>query len=112
VLEHYNSIGAWQDKDPLGGTIDGTADVYFSSTDTTTISSPKDLMTHISTLQNAQYTYAQNWVAFATGRNANANDACTVDTLTSSLAGSSYTISQMMADYTQADSFSQRTQAN
>jgi hypothetical protein len=112
VLENYNSIGAWQTTDPLGGSINATADVYFNSNDTTTISNSKDLMTHISTLQNAQYTYAQNWVAYATGRNANANDACTVNTLTSNLAGSSYTIANMMADYTQADSFSQRTQAN
>ena len=112
VLEHYNSVGSWQDTDPLGGSIDGTADVYFNANDTKTIPSPKDLMTELSTLQNAQYTYAQGWVSFATNRNANANDACTVDTLTSNLAGSSYTIAQMMADYTQADSFSQRTQGN
>jgi hypothetical protein len=112
VLEHYNSIGAWQNTDPLGGSIDGTADVFFNSNDTKTISSPKDLMTEISTLQNAQYTYAQNWVSFATGRNANANDACTVDTLSGNLAKSGYTIANMMADYTQADSFSQRTQGN
>ena len=42
VLEHYNAVGTWQDTDPLGGTINGTADVYFSSTDTKTISSPSD----------------------------------------------------------------------
>ncbi len=112
VLEHYNAIGAWQDTDPLGGTINGTADVYFNDSDTKTISSPKDLMTEISTLSNAQYTYAQEWVAYATGRAANANDACTVDTLSGNLAQSSYTIANMLADYTQADSFSQRTQGN
>jgi hypothetical protein len=112
VLEHYNAVGTWQDTDPLGGTINGTADVYFSSTDTKTISSPSALMTEISTLPNAQYTFAQEWVAFATNRNANANDACTVNTLSTSLAQSSYTIASMMADYTQADSFSLRTVGN
>ena len=112
VLEHYNAVGTWQDTDPLGGTINGTADVYFSSTDTKTISSPSDLMTEISTLPNAQYTFAQDWVAFASNRNANANDACTVNTLSTSLAQSSYTIASMMADYTQADSFSLRTVGN
>ncbi len=112
VLEHYNAIGSWQDTDPLGGSINGTADVYFNANDTKTISSPKDLMTEISTLSNAQYTYAQEWVAYATGRAANANDACTVDTLSGNLAQSSYTIANMLADYTQADSFSQRTQGN
>jgi hypothetical protein len=112
VLEHYNAVGTWQDTDPLGGTINGTADVYFSSTDTKTISSPSDLMTEISTLPNAQYTFAQEWVAFATNRNANGNDACTVNTLSTNLAQSSYTVASMMADYTQADSFSLRTVGN
>src|SRR3954470_4452261 len=112
VLEHYNAVGSWQDTDPLGGTINGTADVYFSSTDTKTISSPSALMTEISTLPNAQYTFAQEWVAFATNRNANGNDACTVNTLSTSLAQSSYTVASMMADYTQADSFSLRTAGN
>jgi hypothetical protein len=113
VLEHYNSVGSWQDTDPLGGAIDGTADVYFNASDTETISSPIQLMTKLATLSNAQYTYAQEWVSFATGRIANANDACTVDTLSGNLAqNSSYTIANMMADYTQADSFSQRTMGN
>jgi hypothetical protein len=69
-------------------------------------------MTEISTLPNAQYTFAQEWVAFASNRNANGNDACTVNTLSSSLAQSSYTVASMMADYTQADSFSLRTVGN
>ena len=112
VLEHYNAVGTWQDTDPLGGTINGTADVYFSSTDTKTISSPSALMNEISTLPNAQYTFAQEWVAFASNRTANANDACTVNTLSTNLAQSSYTIASMMADYTQADSFSLRTVGN
>jgi hypothetical protein len=112
VLEHYNSVGTWQDTDPLGGTINGTADVYFNSTTTQTITSPLQLMTVLSTLSNAQYTYAQNWVSYATGRTANANDACTVNTLSTNLAGSSYTIANMMQDYTQADSFSLRTMGN
>ena len=112
VLEHYNAVGTWQDTDPLGGAINGTADVYFNSSDTQTITSPLALMTALSTLSNAQYTYAQNWVSFASGRVANANDACTVDTLSGNLDQSSYTIASMMADYTQADSFSQRTMGN
>jgi hypothetical protein len=112
VLEHYNAVGTWQDTDPLGGSINGTADVYFSSTDTKTISSPSALMTEISTLPNAQYTFAQEWVAFASNRNANGNDACTVNTLSTNLAQSSYTVASMMADYTQADSFSLRTVGN
>ena len=112
VLEHYNAVGTWQDTDPLGGSINGTADVYFSSTDTKTITSPAAMMTEISTLPNAQYTFAQEFVAFASNRTANGNDACTVNTLSGNLGQSSYTIASMMADYTQADSFSLRTVGN
>ena len=112
VLEHYDSIGSWQDTDRMGGTINGTADVYFSSTDTKTITSPSQMMTEIGSLPGAQYTLAQQWVAFAANRTANANDACTVNTLSTSLANSSYTLASMMADYTQADSFSIRTLGN
>ena len=53
----------------------------------------------------------QDW-RFATNRNANPNDACTVNTLSTNLAQSSYTVASMMADYTQADSFSLRTVGN
>jgi hypothetical protein len=56
--------------------------------------------------------YAQQFVAFATGRSANQNDACVVDTLTTGLATPTYTIANMMADYTQADSFRLRTLGN
>ena len=31
VLERYNAVGAWQDTDPLGGAINSTAEVIFST---------------------------------------------------------------------------------
>ena len=49
---------------------------------------------------------------FATGRSANPNDTCVVDTLSTNLATPTYTIASMMADYTQADSFRLRTLGN
>ena len=112
VLEHYNSVGSWQDTDPMGGTINGTADVRFSATDTKTITNPLGLMTEIANLPEAKHHYAEQWVAFASGRVPNNNDACTVDQLTASLAQASYPVGNVIADYTQADSFRLRTVSN
>jgi len=112
VLEHYNSVGMWQDLDPWGGTIDGTADVRFSPTDTKTITDPLGMMTEIAGLPEAKHHYAEQWVAFATGRVPNPNDTCTVDQLTTSMAQTSYPLVSVFADYTQADSFRLRTVSN
>jgi hypothetical protein len=112
VLEHYNSVGIWQDKDPLGGAIDGTADVRFSATDTKTITNPVGLMTEIANLPEAKYYYAEQWVAFATGRVPNQNDACIVDQLSGNMAQANYPVLSVVADYTQADSFRLRTVGN
>jgi hypothetical protein len=114
VLERYNAAGIWQDVDPLGGPINSTAEVLLSLNPETkkTVSTPAELMSEIAKAPNAQKVYAQQWLAFATGRGANSNDACTVDKLATSLASTSYTVASMMADYTQADSFRLRTLGN
>ena len=112
VLERYNSVGSWQDTDPLGGAIDGTADVRFNATETKTISSPLELMTEIAKLAEAKRYYAQQWVAFASGRTPNENDACTVNQLTASMAQANYPLVTLLADYTKADSFRLRTVGN
>lgn len=112
VLERYDAVGSWQDTDQLGGAIDGTADVYLSATSTKTVTSPLQLMTEIAGLPNAQRHYAEQLVAFASGRVANANDACIVDRLSASLAQPGYPIVNLLSDYTQADSFRLRTVGN
>jgi hypothetical protein len=112
VLEHYNSVGSWQDTDPLSGPIDGTADVRFSATDTKTIHNPVELMTEIAGLPEAKHLYAQQWVAFASGRVPNSNDECVVSQISTSMASDSYAVMGVIADYTQADSFHLRTVSN
>lgn len=112
VLERYNAVGSWQDKDPLGGAIDGTADVVFSKTDTKTIANPLEMMTAIAGLPEAKRHYAEQWVAFASGRVPNANDTCIVDQISKNMADASYPVLNAIADYTQADSFRLRTVAN
>ena len=112
VLEHYDAVGGWQDKDPLGGDIDSTAEVMFSDTNKKTVSTAADLMAEIAKTPNAQQIYARNWVQYASGRGQNDNDACIVDQLAKNLGDGNYAITKMMADYTQADSFRLRTPGN
>jgi hypothetical protein len=112
VLERYDAIGKWQDVDPLGGPINGTADVYFNASDPKTITSPLELMTEISVGATAKAMYAKNWVTYTTGRAPNPNDACLSDQINAKLANDGYTVLNLLADLTQADSFRLRVREN
>jgi hypothetical protein len=113
VLERYDSVGAWQDMDRLGGAINSTADISFDGTKTQTISAPADLMTGIAASPNAQRFYAGAWVNFAAGRPSTLNDACVVEQLTTNLGASpTYSIASMMADFAKSDSFRLRSVGN
>jgi hypothetical protein len=104
VLEAFDAAGSWQTKDPLGGDINATADVIFGS-DTKTISSPLQMMQEIATRDFTRRSYTEKIVAAATGRNPNDNDACLVDQLSLNLTTDGYSIIDLLADITQADSF-------
>jgi hypothetical protein len=112
VLERYDAIGKWQDVDPRGGPIDGTATVTFSDTNVRAITSPLELMQEIGQGPLARRIYAEKWVSFTTGRQPNSNDACTVDVLDANLSEDGYTLLNLLADLTQADSFRLRVRAN
>ncbi|WP_437521983.1 DUF1592 domain-containing protein [Sorangium sp. So ce726] len=112
VLERYNAVGQVQTTDPLGGPIDGTADVHFNMDVTETIETPLELMNEIAVARAAQHHYAERWVTFATGRQPNPNDICDVDELDAKLSADGYTILDLLADLTQADSFRLRVRGN
>jgi hypothetical protein len=112
VLERFNAVGSWQDTDQLGGAIDSTANVMLSLSSTKTIATPAELMAEIAMLPEAQRFYSQQWVAYASGRIANSNDACTVEKLAANMGKGTYPIATMMADYTQSESFRTRTVGN
>jgi hypothetical protein len=108
ALENYDGIGKWQTSDPRGGAIDApvtTASVNFGDGKTKEISSPQQLMQEIAQTPKAKQLYAQAWVSYAFGRPANGNDRCVVDQLDSKLAKNGYSILNLLADLTQADSF-------
>jgi hypothetical protein len=112
VLENYDAVGSWQTVDPRSGPINTTADVYFTETEAKTITSPLQMMQEIGMGAVAKRRYAERWVEFATGRLANANDACTVDLLDSKLAVDGYTVLNLLADLTQSDAFRLRVRGN
>lgn len=111
VLERYDAVGTWQDTDRLGGPIDSSADVFVGGTDPVPMSAPLELMTALAGSPDVQRRYAELWVAFATGRDPNANDACVVDELGLKLGQTGFTLLQLLSDLTQADSFRLRTAA-
>lgn len=112
VLEVYDSVGSWQTVDPLGGPIDGTADVMFGPNTIETISSPRQLMERIAEGDFAARMYAERLIAFATKRRPNSNDACIVDELAVKLTEDGYTVLNLLADLSQADSFRMRVVGN
>jgi hypothetical protein len=108
ALENYDGIGKWQTVDPRGGAIDAsvtTATVNFGDGKTKEISSPAQLMQEIAEAPKARQLYAQAWVSYAFGRDPNANDRCVVDQLDTKLSQTGYSILNLLADLTQADSF-------
>ena len=110
VLESFDAAGAVQTQDPRGGEINATADVFFGS-EPKTISSPLQLMQEIVGRDFSRRVYAERVVAGALSRLPNANDACLVDQLNASLGQDGYTILDLFADLTQADSFRLRNRS-
>ena len=108
TLESYDGIGKWQTVDPRGGAIDASvtsATVNFGGGKTKDVSSPSQLMQEITQTPKAAQLYAQAWVSYAFGRAPNANDQCVVDQLNAKLSQGGYSILNLLADLTQADSF-------
>jgi hypothetical protein len=118
VLETYDAIGKWQTIDPRSGgdptlgAIDATATVTFSEDNVKTISRPLELMQGIASTPLARRIYVTKAVSFTTGRLPNPNDACTVDLIDTKLSLGGYTILNLLADLTQADSFRLRVREN
>ena len=119
VLENFDAVGSWQtvDQRAMGdasvGTIDATADITIDNAGTkVSITNPLQMMQEIAKAPAAKGIYAQKWVHFATGRDANPNDQCTVDDLDMKLSNDGYTILNMLTDLTQSDSFRLRVKGS
>jgi hypothetical protein len=108
AMENFDAIGGWQTVDPRGGAIDATITtntVDFGDGKVVEITSPFQLMQEIAATPKARELYAQAWVAYAFGRDPNANDRCVVEQLATRLTQDGYTILNLLGDLTQADTF-------
>lgn len=111
VFEVFDSVGSVQTKDPLGGDINSTATITVG-TESKEMSTPAEMMAAIAASDAPRQLYAEKWVSYATSRDPNGNDRCTVDEVTTKLAESGAKISDVLPVIAQADSFRLRTVGN
>jgi hypothetical protein len=110
ALESYDAIGAWQTNERDTGAAINTASTVPIGDQEVQVDGAADLMTALADSSAAKHCYAQRWVEFAYERTINSADSCTVDNLTTSLTNTGYTVLNLVADLTQADSFRLRVQ--
>jgi hypothetical protein len=110
AMESYDAIGAWQTTEKDTGAAITTASTVPIGTAEVQVAGAADLMNAIADSPEGKHCYAQRWVTFAYERSINSADSCTVDNLAMSLTGSGYTVLNLVADLTQADSFRLRVQ--
>lgn len=109
VLEAFDTLGRPQTTESdTGAPIDAAADVWIDGGQVP-IADPVALMTAIANSSDAQYFYAQKWVGYAFGRTPNSQDACLVEALSADIAAGGYRILDLIADMTQAETFTVRT---
>lgn len=109
VMEAYDSMGAPQTTEAESGApIDTNVEVRIDE-QLVAMSQPAELMNAIAASPGAQRFYAEKWVEYAFDRVPNDNDACTVDQLVGSIAPGGFPILSLIANLTQADSFTVRT---
>lgn len=109
VFEAFDTLGRPQTTESdTGAPIDATAKVWIDGGQVS-VSDPAALMEAIANSTDAQYFYAQKWVGYAFSRTPNSQDACLVEALSANIAAGGYRILDLIADMTQADTFSVRT---
>jgi hypothetical protein len=112
ALEAFNTVGTWQTKDTTfvstGVAVDTTADVMIDGAPVH-VTGPADLMAALARSTQAQQQYATLWVAYAYQR-ADAMDCGTVNNLSAKMTAGGYTITNLIADLTQASAFVTRAQ--
>ena len=108
ALEAYDAIGRYQSTEP--GTnvpIDTTASVVLGSR-TVDVNGALELSSALAASPDANKCYARKWVQVAYERSLTNEDSCTVDDLRAKLTAGGYTVVNLIADLTQADSFRYR----
>lgn len=112
VLENYSPVGSIQTKDPVyGGDIVTEVDTVPFPDGARPVANAYELMEGIAAGRKAKELYAQKWLTYATGREKNDFDTCTVQAIADNIEQGEYSLANVLADITQAESFRLRTAA-
>jgi len=106
AFEGFDAVGAVQTMDN-GVAIDSTANVLVGS-QVVAVTGAVDLAAAIAASPEAQRCYAKKWIQYALNRSLEPADVCTLDEISVKLAQDSYTVLNLIADVTQAESFRYR----
>lgn len=106
ALETYDAVGALQALDN-GAPIDSSARIPMGGS-LVDVDGPVALMEALADAPEAQRCYARKWVEYAYARELTNEDSCTVDMLSSRMAGGGYTVLDLITDLTQSESFRYR----
>jgi hypothetical protein len=109
AFESFDAIGAWQTNEKDTNAPITTAASVPVGANVVEVAGAFDLVNAIADSPEAQRCYAQRWVQFAYARDLNSADTCTVQTLATNLTRDGYTVQNLIADLTQAQSFRYRT---
>lgn len=112
VLENFSAVGSIQTKDPVygGDIVTAVENVPFPG-GAKPVANALELMTGIAEGRKAKEIYAQKWVSYATGRESNDFDTCTVQAIANNIEAGQYNLANVLADITQAESFRLRASA-
>jgi hypothetical protein len=109
IMEAFDTMGVVQTNEvDTNAPIDTNATVRIDGVNVA-LSSPAEFMEAIAKSDGARYFYTERWVQKAFGRPPNSQDACTVETLSAKLLSDDYTILDLIAELSQADSFTVRS---
>lgn len=104
-FESFDAVGGIQTTDNTQGVaVDTVSDVPMDGA-VVNVTGAADLANALASSPQAQRCYARKWAEFAYQRSPNSVDACTVNDMATKLNAGGYTVLQLVADLTQADSF-------
>jgi hypothetical protein len=110
VMEAYDAAGQVQTMErDTKAPIDTSAQVKFAfGGDAVAIKDAAELVKKIAQSPSAQRYYVQKWVGYTNSRVLTEPDVCTVDSLSTKLTTSGYSIQNLLTDLTQTDMFLSR----
>jgi hypothetical protein len=101
ALENFDAVGLWRDQEN-GLTIDASGDLPAVPGPFTT---PFELIQKLAVSERTQACFADNWMTFASGRQIEAADECSQQTVAEAFAASGYNIRELLLTLTQTDAF-------